>query len=250
MKLKNRVGHFGPLVKHYEKARRPYPKEVFYFLKRNIPNKSAILDLGCGTGISTRQLTKLGQVIGCDPDPVMLGVARKSRTKNKEKYVLGSSERLPFETGTFDAVTAFSAFHWFDNKKSISEIKRVLKPNGVFFVVNKVGTKNWGEGYRRAIAKAIGQDVAHFQGKTQYDPVGLLKKNGFRKVRAKNWSKSEIYKLNDALNYVQSVSIWNSVPAQLKGKALEGLIKYFQEIKRRKKRIERKLKARVVIALK
>jgi ubiquinone/menaquinone biosynthesis C-methylase UbiE len=68
--------------------------------------------------------------------------ARKHKTVNKEKYVTGSAERIPFSNNTFDAVTAFAAFHWFDNKASLNEIKRVLKPGGIFFVVNKTGLKS------------------------------------------------------------------------------------------------------------
>lgn len=247
--MRYKLSNFGPLVKNYEKARRSYPREVFDYLKNNLPKQPLILDLGCGTGISTRQLSNLGKVIGCDPDPVMLKVARKSKPKNVN-YVLGSANRIPFKAGTFDAVSAFASFHWFDNKKSIAEIKRVLKTGGKIFVVNKIGLASWGKGYRQAIVKAIGREVAQFRGGDSYAPGKFLKDSGFKKVRVQSWKKSELYTVKESLEYVQSLSIWNSVPKILRPKALVGLQNYFEKLKKAKGKIERKLTAKVVSGVK
>jgi ubiquinone/menaquinone biosynthesis C-methylase UbiE len=248
---KYKLGEFGAFVKQYEKARRPYPKEVFDFLEKNLAKKkSLILDLGCGTGISTRQLAKLGSVVGCDPDPIMLRAANGHKKINHEKYVRGVSQRLPFKARTFDAVTAFASFHWFDDKRSITEIKRVLKPGGIIFIVNKTGIKSWGEGYRRAIIKTIGQEIAHFKEGDSYNPRKTLLNNGFKKILIKQWKQSEFYKLQNFLEYIQSVSIWNSVPSSLRTKGLEGLKKYFQKAKNNEGVIERRLTVKVVVGVK
>lgn len=245
--MKNALGKFGEFVEEYQKARRPYPPEVFIFLKSLLKTKKPlILDLGCGTGISTRQLAKVGSVIGCDPDLRMLEAAKKT---GNQKYEVGSADKIPFDDSIFDVVTAFAAFHWFDDRKSIAEIKRVLKPGGLIFIVNKTGIKSWGEGYRMAIIKSIGRQVAHFQ-EDSYQPRESLEKNGFSKIRVRIWKKTELFDVPNAVEYVQSVSIWNSVPHEFRYVATEGVRAYFEKLKRDTGKIERKLTVKVACGFK
>lgn len=245
-----RLGTFGEFAKEYEKARRPYPVETFEFFARYVGVRNpVILDMGCGTGISTRQLAHYGKVIGCDPDPRMLRAAKKHKKINGEKYIVGTAERIPCKDSSVDAVSAFAAFHWFDNAKALGEIMRVLRPGGVFCVVNKTGLTSWGNGYRRAIIKTIGREIARFK-EDSYNPRRSLRQFGFKKVTVRVWKKVELFDLENALDYVQSVSIWNSVPASLRSKAVEGLKDYFSAMKKKKGKIERRLVVRAVLGRK
>src|SRR3989344_786630 len=135
-------GNFGVLVKQYDAARRGYPDSVFNFLRKLSPTKRPnILDIGCGTGIATRQLKQQGfAVVGADKDQRMIKVAKQ---KDKGiRYIVAPTHKLPFRGKQFDIVTAFTAFHWFTDKKSVGEIKRVLKPGGLFFAVLKNPSDN------------------------------------------------------------------------------------------------------------
>lgn len=247
---RSKLGNFGRYIRQYEKARRPYPKEVFIFLESLLKNKKPkILDLGCGTGISTRQLVSLGEVVGCDPDIRMLKAAKLHKKTGVKKYVLGSAEKLPFKNGIFDVVTAFASFHWFNNRKALVEIKRVLKPNGIFFVVNQGGAKNWGQGYRKAIIKAIDKSIPNFK-TADYHPLRILRKGGFKKIIQKNWGKSELYNQKNVLEYIQSVSIWNTVPENLKQKALLAVKEHFKSVLKKRGKIERIFKVRAKVAIK
>lgn len=237
---KQNLGRFNQHVEQHKRARSEYPRRVFGLIKKYLKvKKPLILDLGCGTGISTRQLVRIGEVVGCDIDAVMLKHARLNKAKNI-KYVLGAAEKLPFKDKSFDAVTAFAAFHWFDNKKALSEIKRVLKPRGLFFIIGKSGHNSWGQGYRDTIQKVIKRDIAQFPF-LGVNPHRSLLKAGFVKVKTKKWPGSELFSVQKALDYVQSVSIWNSVPKRFRQKALLGLTDYFRRMRKTKGRIERKL---------
>src|SRR3989344_349901 len=133
---------FGKLIKDYAQARQGYVPEIFDYLKQFVSSKSLVLDLGCGTGISTRQLVDAGfRVVGSDIDKAMVNEAKKFNSYNID-YFVAPSQALPFKEGNFSTATAFGAFHWFADDKSISEIKRVLKRGGYFFVVNKTDTGN------------------------------------------------------------------------------------------------------------
>lgn len=238
------------MVKAYERARRPYPIELFKFLQKVISNKNPlILDIGCGTGISTRQLANSGTTIGCDPDAIMIAAAKKHRDHRKIKYVIASAERLPFPQETFDVVTAFTSFHWFNNKKSLTEIKRILKPGGMFVIVNKTGVKGWGQGYRKAIIKTIHKPVANFHNH-KLNLVKSLKRSSFHKITNKKWEQKEYYTIPQAVEYVQAISIWNSVPDQLKPKAIEGLKEYFEKLYKKQGKIVRNLTITMVIGYK
>jgi len=99
------------------------------------------LDIGCGTGKSTEPLIETGRgrrvtVVGVDPDEAMLHEARLSAKKKRLpiEYIQGSAERLPFAKESFDAAVSGAAFHWFGNKDAMTEIKNVLKENGVFII--------------------------------------------------------------------------------------------------------------------
>ncbi len=245
-----RLGTFGEFAKEYERARRPYPKETFNFVAAYAGvDNPMILDMGCGTGISTRQLAAYGKVTGCDPDPRMLRAAKKHKKINGEKYIVGTAECIPCKDSSVDAVTAFAAFHWFDNAKALGEIMRVLRPGGVFCVVNKTGLKSWGNGYRGAIIKTIGREIARFK-EDSYNPRRSLRKFGFKRVTVRTWKKVELFDVENALEYVQSVSIWNSVPASLRSKALAGLGSYFSAMKKKTGKIERRLVVRAVLGRK
>ncbi len=138
--------YFGPLSHYYVAGRKEKPREAFDILKTYVSCQAKILDLGCGTGISSRQLVKSGfkQVIGVDRDPLMLEKAEAANDPACSiKYLLGNvAEELPFPDGEFDVVTAVSAFHWFANSSSIREVARLLKPQGYYFIVGGMSNKN------------------------------------------------------------------------------------------------------------
>jgi ubiquinone/menaquinone biosynthesis C-methylase UbiE len=86
------------------------------------------LDVACGTGLSSVALTEIAaRVVGTDSSAAML--AQAPRNVHFE-YVEASAENLPFPDGSFDLVTAASAFHWFDRYRFLSEASRVLSVFG------------------------------------------------------------------------------------------------------------------------
>ncbi|MBI4035081.1 MAG: class I SAM-dependent methyltransferase, partial [Candidatus Chisholmbacteria bacterium] len=131
-------GNFSRLTKYYFQSRQFYSQEVINYCLDLIEQESAnILDIGCGTGISTRQLAvRKHQLIGIDSSFDMIARASIPNAKNI-KLVTAKAENLPVKPRIFDAVTAFGAFHWFSIPKAVVEIKRVLKLGGTLFIVNK-----------------------------------------------------------------------------------------------------------------
>jgi demethylmenaquinone methyltransferase/2-methoxy-6-polyprenyl-1,4-benzoquinol methylase len=101
-----------------------------------------ILDIATGTGDLAISLTATNaeKIIGLDISDGMLEVGRKKikakKLNDTISMVIGDSEDLPFETNSFDAITVAFGIRNFENlEKGLTEILRVLKPNGLFVIL-------------------------------------------------------------------------------------------------------------------
>jgi len=125
----------------------PFDEKTYQFLIEKIISKlkykpSFILDVGCGTGAFTRRLSGKGhKIIGVDLSDEMLDLSRKNCNGfNGISFVKADVERLPFNSGTFDAVLCFAVHHHFlSYEKVASEVSRILKPGGWLFICDPNG---------------------------------------------------------------------------------------------------------------
>ena len=109
-----------------------------------IPAGANVLDIGCGGGANLLRLAKLaarGTVCGIDISECSLECSRKkvreyiAEGRCQVKY--GSAEEIPFSDGFFDVATAFeTVYFWKDMAAALREVRRVLREDGLFMVVN------------------------------------------------------------------------------------------------------------------
>ena len=147
-----------------------------------------VLDVGCGTGVLTRfaadAVGSKGVVIGIDPGPAMIGIARlrAQRTHSRAKFELGVIEALDFASDTFDVVlSSFVLHHLPADVKPVGlrEVWRVLKPEGRFVLVDFDPI--------RPVARAVFGLFRLIPGNAPVvraagDPVPLLREAGFTDV--------------------------------------------------------------------
>jgi len=105
------------------------------YLEVGLKDAKLVLDVGCGSGIVTRDIARLtkGKVIAIDGSKDMIKVAENVLRpyKNVELRV-GNANNLPLKDNMFDIVTCNLLFMWTDDpQKVINEMARVTKPGGI-----------------------------------------------------------------------------------------------------------------------
>jgi ubiquinone/menaquinone biosynthesis C-methylase UbiE len=147
-----------------------------------------ILDLGCGTATLTVALKESypeAEVFGLDGDAKILEIARRKADKAgaEIKFETGLSYKMPYRDAYFDSVVSSLFFHHLtpeNKRKTLDEVFRVLKPDGVLLV------GDWGKP-ANFLMRIVSMPVQWLDGATTRDSFqGMLPKfmmsAGFREV--------------------------------------------------------------------
>jgi ubiquinone/menaquinone biosynthesis C-methylase UbiE len=97
-----------------------------------------VVDIGCGPGNAARVAQRRGATaIGVDPAAVMLKLARVFSVGRKRlTFRHGTAEHIPVDDAAADVVWSLATVHhWKDIDRGLTEVRRVLKPNGVFVAI-------------------------------------------------------------------------------------------------------------------
>jgi len=192
----NRVISFGIDVR--------WRKKVLALVAAKKPD--TILDIATGTGdlAILMAATSATKIIGLDLSAGMLEVGKKKvaekHLSDKIEMVLGDSENIPYGDNHFDAITVSFGIRNFENlEKGLSEILRVLKPNGIFVILEtsipektpyKQGYKIYTKYILPVIGKLFSKDnvaYGYLCESASVFPYGeklnnILRKNGFIEV--------------------------------------------------------------------
>ncbi|CAK4030759.1 S-adenosyl-L-methionine-dependent methyltransferase [Lecanosticta acicola] len=134
MLMSNSKASFGHAS--YAAFRPTYPTSLYdAVLSYHRGPKRLCLDLGCGTGIATREMSKhFEKVIGTDPS---MGMVKQAQENSPEEqlsnieFQQGSAESTPsVGEGIVDCVVAAQAAHWFDYIRLWPEMHRLVRSGG------------------------------------------------------------------------------------------------------------------------
>ncbi|MEK7149193.1 MAG: class I SAM-dependent methyltransferase [Patescibacteria group bacterium] len=121
---------YGILEKILSKKR----AAIANFLIPKESREGRILDIGCGTIPLFLLNTEFREKYGIDPS---VRISDKQKNVYLQKYDIEEGGTLPFEDNFFDTVTMLAVFEHIEQSKlpgTMREIKRVLKPGGVFIM--------------------------------------------------------------------------------------------------------------------
>jgi ubiquinone/menaquinone biosynthesis C-methylase UbiE len=112
-----------------------------------------VVDIGAGTGISSRAFAARGiNVVALEPNQAMLEEGKSHpEFQDRIQYVQAKAEETGLASHEYDALICAQAFHWLDARKALTEFSRILKPGAYVFLFwnerNEVDefTKSYGD---------------------------------------------------------------------------------------------------------
>jgi ubiquinone/menaquinone biosynthesis C-methylase UbiE len=96
-----------------------------------------VLDVGCGSGENGLHLGARACYFGADLSRVGLGLAASGLPPQARRLVQAESQRLPFATGSFEAVlSTYALEHFVFPRESLEEMWRVCRPGGRILLIS------------------------------------------------------------------------------------------------------------------
>jgi len=173
------IRRFSDRVEDYKKFRPSYPQQILSFLSQEevigLKRNHLVADIGYGTGLSSLLFLENGNtVLGVEPNDKM----REGGEEFLQHYIqqgrfksfAGTAECTNLPDHSVDLIIVGQAFHWFQEKESKVEFRRILKPKSesglkdnvvLFWNARKTkGIKFWEE-YEALIKEYRPQELEH-----------------------------------------------------------------------------------------
>lgn len=113
----------------------------------NITADSLTLEIGCGTGVFTKLVSKNGaSIVACELCEELLELAHKKSYASKVSFINEDAAQLGSEhDGRYDVVWGSSVLHHLDLKPFLPRMLRLMKPGGrfVFAEPNMLNLQIW-----------------------------------------------------------------------------------------------------------
>jgi len=215
---------FSDRARDYARFRPDYPPAAIDAIVAGLgaPSSLVAVDVGAGTGISSRLLADRGlRVHAIEPNAAMRGAALPNRSVTWHD---GTAEHTGLESGSADLVLCAQAFHWFDVAAATAEFQRVLRPNGRLALMWNKRSRNdaFTVGYRAALAAADAEAPAE---RSDFDPETVTATGRFRDLRQVTTPHAQRLSLDGLLGRLLSTS---TVPRS--GLAHDALIARFRAL--------------------
>lgn len=152
---------FSSAAELYQQVRPSYPQSIALWLqdRLQLSSETMLLDLGSGTGKFLPYLQQITQHITA-VEPIGEMLAQLKQAYPNVQTLQAFSNNMPIQHQTVDVVTCAQSFHWFANLETLTEIHRILKPNGYLVLIwnqRDIGV-NW--------VKALADVISPFEGNT------------------------------------------------------------------------------------
>jgi len=200
------VDHFGKIAASYAEHRPSYPAGLFQWLAEECVSHDMAWDCGAGNGQASIALANhFEKVIATDLSDSQIANAK---THARVEYRVATAEASGLPSSCADIVTIAQALHWFDLEKFYSEVRRVLKPDGLIaawsygmiVVTNDATNDCLQHFYRHVIGPYWPPERHHVE--TGYRDLAFP----FERIKTPNLTMNVEWTLNQLLGYLRSWS--------------------------------------------
>lgn len=151
-----------------------YGWHKWVFDQLNLAPGSRVLELGCGPGLfwasNRERIPADWQITLSDFSPGMLEAAQHTLARSQQRFNFQviDAQAIPFEDASLDAVIAnHMLYHVPDRPKALSEIRRVLKPDGCLYA------STIGEQHLKEIQGLVRRVTAFYTSGLEANPFSL-----------------------------------------------------------------------------
>jgi SAM-dependent methyltransferase len=124
--------HFASAADSYQANRPRYPPPLFDFLAEASPRRETAWDCATGSGQAAEELEhRFAHVVATDAS---LGQLARAPRPSTIRFAAAAAEAAPLRAACTDLVTVAQALHWFRLETFYAEVRRVLRPRGLFAV--------------------------------------------------------------------------------------------------------------------
>lgn len=220
---------FGADAERYDRTRPSYPDAMIQQVVAAAPGRN-LLDVGCGTGIATRQFKAAGcTVLGVEIDERMAEPARRAGIDVE----VSSFESWDTAGRTFDIVTAGQTWHWVDPDAGAAKAAAALRPGGLLALFWNVAvppadlSAAFADVYRRVVPgfpvlDAARQD-AGYSAFVDKATAGLRAGGAFGEHRESRFAWERHYTTDEWLDVVPTSGGHSRFPRETLAELLSGL---------------------------
>ena len=174
--------------------------ERLYELLRPVVRHRTVLELAAGTGLIAKNIVNsAAHIEATDASPEMIAEAKRDNRSAKLHFSVQDMFRLPYADGNFDVIIVANALHIVpEPEKALSEIRRVLKDDGVLVALTFTHADNAFFGRVKAFFMKLAGFPLHSKW-TSREYLAFLRENGWT-VR-----KSAVLTVSFPLTYAECV---------------------------------------------
>jgi len=94
-------------------------------------HKSRVLEIGCGTGLFTKELARTDNtIVAIDISDALIMKAKERVSSLNVNFTVGNAYETKFKSGSFDFIVGSSALHHLEVDTALKEFSRILKSGG------------------------------------------------------------------------------------------------------------------------